>query len=164
MKGDDFSVSIAKTDSELEALYKLRYQIYCHEIKVFNPKTYPDGLERDEFDPFSVHFQAKRIQDGIAVGCIRLINAEPLGFQLEKQFTLDPDIDRFKLLEASRYLVLRSCRHQGISHMLAVAAEEWSHEHGYEGWLSVAPRRYHNAYERKYGWAMQTLREIDTLR
>ena len=43
---------LVKGDSikDYDSLYRLRYQVYCHEAGFLNPDNYPTGLECDKFD------------------------------------------------------------------------------------------------------------------
>jgi len=76
-----------KTEEDLEQVYRLRYYIYCLE-KGFEPKEkYPDGIEMDEYDVYSIHFVAKVFDE--AVGTARLILNNPLGFPAEKYCKAD---------------------------------------------------------------------------
>ncbi len=95
-----------ETEEDLENVYRLRYQIYCIE-KGYEPKEkYPDGIEMDEYDVYSIHFTAK-IRDH-TVGTARLILNNPLGFPGEKY--CKTDIASFRLkkeqtVEISRFAV-----------------------------------------------------------
>ena len=56
----------------LDDSYRLRHQVYCNERQFLAAADYPDGLERDERDPSSVHVGA--IDDfGTLAGTARLI-------------------------------------------------------------------------------------------
>lgn len=59
---------------EYEALYRLRYQVYCHEAQFLNPDNYPSGLECDKFDTVAEHFLATNANnDDNPVGTVRLV-------------------------------------------------------------------------------------------
>jgi len=64
--------NIAKTQKEKEAVYKLRYDVYCREKKYLKEENYSESLEYDIFDKFATHFIA-RDGDGEVVGSLRLI-------------------------------------------------------------------------------------------
>jgi N-acyl-L-homoserine lactone synthetase len=95
-----------ETEKELEQVYRLRYHIYCLE-KGFEPKEkYPDGIETDEYDVYSIHFIAKVL--GEAVGTARLILNNPLGFPAEKYCKADItafSIKKEQTVEISRFAV-----------------------------------------------------------
>ncbi len=59
---------------DYESLYRLRYQVYCHEAQFLDPNDYPSGLECDEFDAIAEHFLATNINSSNhTVGTVRLV-------------------------------------------------------------------------------------------
>ena len=50
----------------MEWVYRVRYQVYCIECGFENPQNYPNGMEWDKYDPYSIHFIALNDHDG---GC-----------------------------------------------------------------------------------------------
>lgn len=67
---------------ELNALKRLRYKIYCKELHWLDPAEHPDKMESDEYDAYSIHFGA--FKNKKAVGYVRLILKNPLGFPIQK--------------------------------------------------------------------------------
>ena len=67
---------IASTISEYNAVYHLRYKIYCTEKKWLDADCYPSMLEKDVYDATSVHFMG--CIDGELVGSMRIIVGCPL--------------------------------------------------------------------------------------
>jgi len=127
-----------RVDSEelLKRIYQLRYEVYCQECHFLTASDYPDGLETDEYDPFSIHFAAIN-HDAQVVGTVRLILPNPLGFPLEKRCRLDIDPHKFpreKIAEISRLAVSKKYRRRADDEL-----------YGTESYLSVDPwrrRRY----------------------
>lgn len=76
-----FSFSCVGSTHELDAAYRIRYQVYCLERGLLNKDDYPDGLERDEYDAVSLHFLATH-RSGEPAGTARLVTHSPLGFPL----------------------------------------------------------------------------------
>lgn len=78
---------------ELESLYSLRYQVYCHEACFLDPEKYSDGLEYDEFDTVSEHFLAKDPNNNDdVVGTVRLVKwSEHLTFPTVEHFSSLPE-------------------------------------------------------------------------
>ena len=105
-KGKLLTFHRVETEEDLEHVYRLRYHIYCFE-KGFEPKEkYPDGIEMDEYDVYSIHFIAK-VHDE-AVGTARLILNNPLGFPGEKYCKADISafsIKKEQTVEISRFAV-----------------------------------------------------------
>ncbi len=59
---------------EYDAVYRLRYQVYCHEAHFLDPSNYPSGLECDRFDAVAEHFLATNANsDDNTVGTVRLV-------------------------------------------------------------------------------------------
>lgn len=90
---------------------RLRYQVYCREMKFLDPAWYPDGLECDEFDLRSVHFAAIT-REQQAVGTLRLVRDSALGFPLEQRagsLALH-DLPRRATAEISRLIVAKPYR------------------------------------------------------
>ena len=90
----------------MEKVYQVRYQVYCLESGFENPEDHPDGMEKDEYDPRSIHFLA---MDGDRpVGTVRLIRNSDLKFPLEKNCKTNikgDEVPRDKLVEISRLAV-----------------------------------------------------------
>ncbi|MEQ9462711.1 MAG: GNAT family N-acyltransferase [Haliea sp.] len=61
---------------DLRAIHRLRYRVYCEERAFFSPSDFPDRLESDEFDDYSVHFAAFD-QDGEVAAAVRLVCPVP---------------------------------------------------------------------------------------
>ncbi|ADE16306.1 conserved hypothetical protein [Nitrosococcus halophilus Nc 4] len=68
-----FEVTPANTPKLLESVYHLRYQVYCLETRFENPWQFPDRLENDEFDKYSVHSLLRHQRTGSFAGTVRLI-------------------------------------------------------------------------------------------
>lgn len=64
------SIELAETPEALREAYKLRYQVYCVERDFL---TGENGMESDEYDPFSTHIVARWRQTGEVVGTVRLV-------------------------------------------------------------------------------------------
>src|SRR5271157_3378828 len=80
-------VKKATSQEELNHVFKLRYRVYCLERGYENANDYPEGTEKDEYDPYSVHFIA--YVKSSPVGTIRLILDNPLGFPVGRYCNAD---------------------------------------------------------------------------
>jgi N-acyl amino acid synthase of PEP-CTERM/exosortase system len=87
--GHLWTVRRVESEEERRPIQALRYKVYCQEKKFLRAEDYPDGLERDEFDPYSIHFGTFS-KDGDIVGTVRLVRPGPLGFPLMRHCTIDP--------------------------------------------------------------------------
>ena len=70
-----FSTRIITDPQDLQAIYRLRYRVYCEERKFLSSADYPDGTERDAYDAHSVSF-ATFDQDGRVAAAVRLVRQE----------------------------------------------------------------------------------------
>ncbi len=67
-----FSTRRVQAGVELEAIFGLRYQVYCEERGFLPRERYPQQQESDEFDHQAVHFAAFD-QDGQVAAAVRLV-------------------------------------------------------------------------------------------
>jgi len=113
---DYFDMVPATTDALKDAVYRLRYQVFCLEAGVFDAKQYPDGLEKDEYDAHSRHYLIRHRKTGIYAATTRLILRDPKDvarpFPIERYCRFDrPDlldkIPRDRMAEVSRFCVSR---------------------------------------------------------
>lgn len=65
----------------LQRSYQLRYDVYCLERNFLQPDDYPDDLETDEYDPYSLHFGVTNDREEL-VGTVRLVRPSPVGFPM----------------------------------------------------------------------------------
>jgi N-acyl-L-homoserine lactone synthetase len=73
----------------LESSYRLRYQVYCVERGFLNPGDYPDRLERDEFDRFSLHIGVMQ-DDCELIATSRLVKVSMAGLPLFRHCDIFP--------------------------------------------------------------------------
>lgn len=110
--------------SELTESYALRYQVYCWEAKLLSPSKYPDGLERDRYDPNSIHIGAFD-EAGRMVGTVRLVQSRTLDLPLFEHCMPEdvrlPLSSPMKIAEVSRLAVAKNCLSAG--HDGGVAAD-----------------------------------------
>lgn len=67
-----FEVIYADTDALREAVFRIRYQVYCVETQFEDPENHPDGLEQDAFDCDSRHVLLRHRTTGWDAGTVRL--------------------------------------------------------------------------------------------
>jgi N-acyl amino acid synthase of PEP-CTERM/exosortase system len=111
-----FRIDAATNDSLRDAVYGVRHEVYCEELK-FEPER-PDRRETDNFDAHSLHCIMRGVEAPLEpVGCTRLVLARPddlhapLPFELSCAATLDRSIidpahlPRHRIAEVSRLAV-----------------------------------------------------------
>jgi len=97
----------------LDEIFRLRFQVYCKECNFIKEEDYPTGIEKDKYDPYSLHFVAHD-QEGV-IGTARLVLDSELGFPLEKHcndgLSIDKDnIPRAGIAEISRLVISKEYR------------------------------------------------------
>jgi len=119
---DYFDVVPATTSALKHEVYRLRHDVYCKEFKYEPAEDHPDGMETDEYDPYSLHVLVRHKSSGLAAGCTRIIPADPTDqakqLPIEKLYTEKPEIcdpagrkiPRQSICEASRLCVHSSFR------------------------------------------------------
>lgn len=55
IKGTDFQFRLLLEASDLDEIFKLRYQVFCHELQVLDFANFHSGKEIDEFDENCLH-------------------------------------------------------------------------------------------------------------
>ncbi|MBJ6723664.1 PEP-CTERM/exosortase system-associated acyltransferase [Geomesophilobacter sediminis] len=108
-------------DPLIEEVYRLRYKVYCDEWGFERPEDHPEGVEKDEYDDYSLHYVAIAKRDAQVIGTIRLILASPYGFPIEQHCTIDVDrshIDPGCLAEVSRLAISKDYRRRASDNLL----------------------------------------------
>ena len=108
-----FTFRMLGPQEPLEPIFRLRYQVYSEESHIVKPQEFPDGLIKDQHDPYALHFTGED-QEGM-VAAARLILDSPRGFPLEKQFIdkLDikpDDLNHQRLAELSLLVISKRYR------------------------------------------------------
>jgi putative hemolysin len=103
-------MGLARTNEELEAIQRLRYDVFTEEMNAVFPDAV-DGLDSDHYDPWCEHFMVKEINTGRVVGTYRLLtpaNARKAGgYYSESEF----DLSGLGAMRDELVEVGRSCTH-----------------------------------------------------
>lgn len=87
----NLAMSFARTNEDLEAIQRLRYQVFTAEMNAVFPEAV-DGLDIDRFDPWCDHIMVKETSTGQVVGTYRLLTPENArragGYYSESEFDL----------------------------------------------------------------------------
>jgi len=117
-----FNAVSASSDELRSEVFRIRYDVYCEELKFEDPSRFLDKRETDLYDPYSLHCLLMHKASSMFAGCVRIVlvnpNApeEPLPFEKlchdrmnsELLKTLVPD--RRKVAEISRLAVRSTFR------------------------------------------------------
>jgi N-acyl amino acid synthase of PEP-CTERM/exosortase system len=68
-----FRIVFAHTPERLEDVYRVRYDVYCREFHYEHEEKYPNQLEQDIYDAFSLHCLVVHRASNLPAGCVRLI-------------------------------------------------------------------------------------------
>jgi N-acyl-L-homoserine lactone synthetase len=128
-----YEYSIASTEEDLQAAYRLRESIFADEL--FGEKIhYPD-----RYDPHSTVLLAWH--RGEVIGTVRLIRVEKSSLALDcYNFALPEHVERAQVLEFGGLVVSRQHRGKGKYAFLGMCdlAFQYSLKHGYLWWMGVA--------------------------
>ena len=118
-------------DPALAPIQRLRYQVYVNEWGFEKPEDHPDGLERDEYDRYSLHFYACSLTSDEVIGSARIILGSQLPFPIERHFdtsTFPADGRRGQLGEISRLAISKNYRRRAIDRVIFGNGSETSGE------------------------------------
>lgn len=87
--------------------YVLRYHVYCEELHFLPVEDYPDQVEIDEFDSYSVHIGAVTKQDRKVIGSMRLVKPSHFGMPMEKHCTCDEKFFEQEFQKSSKEFLLQ---------------------------------------------------------
>ncbi len=124
LREDRYEVRFARSQSELDAILRLRFEIFNLELGEGLESSWGTGLDLDEFDAVCHHLMVLDATSGEIVGSYRLQTSgmarQHLGFYCETEFdlsTLPPEVlDRS--LEIGRACVSRSHRSTQVLFLL----------------------------------------------
>jgi N-acyl amino acid synthase of PEP-CTERM/exosortase system len=68
-----FEVVLAHTPRLLEQIFRIRYDVYCQEFQFEREENYPNSLEQDHYDQYSLHCLVLHKASKAPAGCVRLI-------------------------------------------------------------------------------------------
>lgn len=125
MQVSNFTCQIVEDQQEeahiLEAIYRLRYQVYVNEWGFENPKDHPEGLEKDAYDQHSLHFYAYTDTLDNIIGTARLILDSDSTLPIEQHFDiheLPEGVPRNKIAEISRLAISKDFRRRAIDRVI----------------------------------------------
>lgn len=116
----DFCVVDPRNDDAqlLEAIYRLRYQVYVNEWGFEKPEDHPDGLEKDLHDAHSKHFYACADSGREVIGTARMILPSSAPFPIEEHFDIVYAKPGGKVAEISRLAISKDFRRRAIDRVI----------------------------------------------
>jgi N-acyl amino acid synthase of PEP-CTERM/exosortase system len=119
-----YEIQIATTSELKDAVYRLRYQVYCLESEFENPADFADQRERDSYEEQSIHVLISHKGNADLVGTVRLIfatsEAEPFHFEQlsQQQATLPKGQNRSHYAEISRLALASQYRNESKTELV----------------------------------------------
>lgn len=117
MFDEHFEAVLADTEEARRIHFGIRYQVYCQETGFEDPEAFPDGLERDEWDAFSVHFMVRLRKTGEWIAAMRLVLPSAPDFPVERECILKGrevrTLPRNTTAEVSRLCMVSRFRRRG---------------------------------------------------
>ena len=97
------------TPQEKEESYRVRYDVYCNDMKFLSAKDYPDGIETDAYDDVSEHIGCYLKGQEMA-GTVRLVMASDKPMPLLNHLSVDPEFEylfdsQLRVAEVSRLCI-----------------------------------------------------------
>lgn len=145
-----FHTRVVAAPADLEAVYALRYQIYCEERAYLPAGNYPDRLETDRYDEHSVQFAAFDSAGGIAAAARLVLPRAQAGLPYQQHCATFAEFDQATpdcAAEVSRLVLNRGYRQPpGGGHLgtvvLGIYREmyRYSHANGISHWYAAMER------------------------
>lgn len=114
-----FEIIIAETPEQREIAYQIRYHVLCQEQRIpgFDQSSYPEKLEKDNFDDRAMHALLKHRSSGNYIGTIRIVLPDPSALDkpfpvesythLDTEYLKNQNVSRLQTAEISRALVIK---------------------------------------------------------
>ena len=138
----NLSVGIARTEREIHAAQKLRYQVFAGELGARLPERIP-GVDQDLYDAFCEHLVVRDENSGDVVGTYRILSPEKArevgNYYSENEF----DLTRLQHLRSRMVEIGRSCLHPDYRTGATIAML----------WAGLAKYMLENRYEYLVGCA-----------
>lgn len=119
-----YHASFARSNSDLDDILRLRYQVFNLELGEGLERSHMRGLDEDEFDAHCHHIVVRDLRDQSVVGTYRMLTAELAafgsGFYSAREFCLEhlPDSLLATGLELGRACIAKKCRKGVVLHLL----------------------------------------------
>lgn len=128
---DRFVCLLADTDEARQCHFALRYRVFCEETGFENPEAFPDGAERDRYDPYARHFIVWDRYKQQWAGAMRLVDASSTVLPSEELASAPLDgleERRARAVEFSRLCILAEYRQTSRSTFYGLFHPEGRHQ------------------------------------
>jgi len=111
---EHFEVFVADTEESRKINFKIRYAVFCEESGMDNSELFPEQMEWDEADAYSVHFIVRNRYSGKWVAAMRLVQKNHADFPFAERCIPKSGIAKeqamFDSVELSRCCVVKDGR------------------------------------------------------
>lgn len=148
-----YSIERVDSDEVMKKIYKLRYDIYCKEVKLLSEQECRDQYEKDEFDPKSIHLVVLNKKREV-VGTVRLIKNSDFGLPTIDEFDLQTKLEKInkdKVLEISRFMVKRDYRKTMLMVDMCKAVYQYTKENNYDYMMGCAEKWFIRSMNQLFG-------------
>ena len=115
-----FTLSMARSDSEIEEAQRLRYKVFAEEMGAFLPGAH-EGIDSDIFDRYCEHLLVRDNSTNKVIGTYRILPPDRArticGYYAETEF----DLTRLSHLRDRMVEVGRSCVHSNYRDGVTIA-------------------------------------------
>lgn len=138
-----YRLRFARTEADLDAVRRLRFEVFNLELGEGLDSAYLTGLDEDHFDDQCQHLMVEHAQEGV-VGTYRLQVAETAiagaGFysQGEFDFSAIPDAEIQSLVELGRACVARDHRDRAVLYLLWCGLIAYMRFHGKRSFIGCS--------------------------
>ncbi|MYN13262.1 GNAT family N-acetyltransferase [Pusillimonas sp. TS35] len=136
------TVGLARNPEELEAIQRLRFQVFTEEMNAVFPEA-ANGVDADRFDPWCDHFMVREETTGRVVGTYRLLTptnaVKAGGYYSESEFDLSGLGNlRHNLVELGRSCIHPDYRNGTVIMLLWSGIASVMRQHGFRHLLGCA--------------------------
>lgn len=72
-----FNVVAAASDDLRSEVFRIRYDVYCDELRFEDPAAFPNRQEADDYDAYALHALLRHKSQDAYAGCVRLVLVNP---------------------------------------------------------------------------------------
>ncbi len=144
--GTDLAFRIITTEVDLNRAFEIRHDVFCKEMKVIDPDSFPNGREMDDYDANSLHTAI--MKNGEMLAYARLVL--PCNkFPLERTNILPMQFERARSVEISRGLVVKHSRHTDVTWHMFNSVYALCQENNMDALLSFSNAIMFNGFKRR---------------
>lgn len=115
-----FIVKLAVKEGEIEAAFRLRFEVFNRELKGGLSESYLTGMDRDAYDDYCDHLVVIDTESNAVVGTYRIMRGvvaeNSIGYYSETEF----DLTALRTLPGAKLELGRSCVHKNFRNTVVI--------------------------------------------